>query len=116
MNISALSELCEPDGEAATVRIFGSMGNYVEAVLVEEFAIFLWIEACVIQGFSGEGTDRFSIEGAAGEHERGARGGMGAEDRKHSTLIVVGEVKETVPGKEAVEGASERQGAHVRGV
>ena len=48
----------------------------------------------MVQSFTLEDADCFSGGGTAGEHQRGAWPGVGAEDRKHAALVVGAQVVE----------------------
>ena len=59
-------------------------------------------------------ADRLAVARTAGEHQRGARGCVRAEHRKHRALILHAQVEEAVPREHSVEAAAEVERAHVR--
>src|SRR3954453_10230295 len=58
-------------------------------------------------------ADALAFRGAAGEHERSTRVCMAGEPGEHPTLIIRFEMKEAVPGQQAVEPALQLELSHV---
>ena len=71
-----LDELREPDGMAAAVGVLDDMRRHAKPVLIEQRAIFVRIEAGVIQRLAAKAPDRLAMRGAAREHQCGARRSM----------------------------------------
>ena len=67
----------------------------------------------MVQRFALKGADRFAESGAGREQQGSAGGGMRTEDGKQGALVVVRKVKEAVPSDQPVEGAVDRQRAHI---
>lgn len=65
------------------------------------------------QRLAFEAADRHAVGWAAGEHQCGVRPGMPSEQRKHAALIVARQMKEAVPGQQAVELRRQIQLAHI---
>src|SRR5215475_633698 len=104
---------CQPDGAAAATRILGHVRHDLEAVLVEQGAIFVRRQARMVQRLAAKSADRLAVTRPAVEHERGSRRRMTAEDVEHGALSVLAQVEKAVPGKNAVELPVERQAPHV---
>jgi hypothetical protein len=67
----------------------------------------------MIQLVAGKRTDRFAMGGAGIEHQHRAAECVLREDPEHSPLLIVVEVKETVPRQDTVESPSQRYFTHV---
>ena len=65
------------------------------------------------QRLAFEAADRHAVGWAAGEHQCGLRPGMPSEQRKHPALIVARQMKEAVPGQQAIELRRQIQLAHI---
>src|SRR5437588_7559760 len=68
----------------------------------------------MIQRLASKIPDRLPMRGAACEHQRRLGRRVLAKNRKHLALVVVAEVKETVPRKNAGKRALQGKPAHVR--
>src|SRR5262245_45399983 len=104
---------CQPEGAAAATRILGHVRHNLEAVLVEQGAIFVRRQARMVQRLAAKSADRLAVTRPAVEHERGSPRGMPAEDVEHGALSVLAQVEKAVPSKNAVELPVERQAPHV---
>ena len=67
----------------------------------------------MIERVAAVAADGLAIARAAIEHQDRRRGAVRGEHLEHETLIVRLEVKEAVPGQDAVEPGAKREGAHV---
>ena len=67
----------------------------------------------MIERFTKEATDSFTVRWTAREHQWRGRKGVGREARDHRTLIVHIEMEEAVPCKQGIEASTERQLPHV---
>src|SRR5437763_14603424 len=79
------------------------MRHHLEAVLVEQGVVLSAVEARVVQGFPRKGPDCLAMQWTAREHQRSARSGVLAENRKHPALIFGTQMEEAVPGENTVE-------------
>lgn len=86
---------------------FDDVGDDSKTVLLEKGTIFGCIQASVVKRFALKFADGFAVHGAAGEHQGSVRSGVSFEQREHLRLIFRAEVKEAVPGQDAVKGAAE---------
>jgi hypothetical protein len=109
-----LPELREPDRVAPNVGILDHMRHHDEADPLEQVALFEAIEARVKEWLASVRADGFAVRWSARELQCRTRGGVPAKDREHPPLVVMVEMKEAVPGEEAIEGAAQRQRPHVR--
>src|SRR2546423_15623052 len=67
----------------------------------------------MIQRLACKTPDRLAMRGTAGEHQRRLGRRMRAKHRKHVALIVMTEMKETVPRQDAGEIPLQGKPAHV---
>ena len=72
------------------------------------------VEARMIQRLACKASDRLPMRGTAGEHQRRLRRRMRAKHRKHPALVVMAEVKETVPRQDAGKLSAARQACAYR--
>ena len=67
----------------------------------------------MVQRLAPKTSDRLPMGGAACEHQRRVRRCVLAKHRKHSALVVVAEVKETVPREDAGKRPLQGKLAHI---
>ena len=89
------------------------MAQHGKAVAQQQAAVFGGRQAVVGKGDAVHDAGRFPVVGAAGKKEQAARSGMGGENGKHGPLVIIGEVKETVPGQDRPKRPPQRQPTHV---
>lgn len=78
-----------------------------KSILGEQRTVFRFRQTGVIKGIAFVVADRFAVFRAAGEKKKRPGRRVLPENREHPALILVCEMKKTVPGDEAVECASE---------
>src|SRR5262245_17611984 len=102
--VRASAKAAEPDRAAPGFPILRAIGQYREAVSGQQPAVFLGRKAGVIERIAAaEAGDRFAVAVAAGEHEQARGCGQTGERGKHRALVLEGQMKEAVPGDDAVE-------------
>lgn len=67
----------------------------------------------MVERFALEFADGLAVHRAAGEHQGSVRSGVSPENVEHRTLIFRAEVKEAVPGQDAVKTPAQRQRPHI---
>ncbi|MNC36764.1 hypothetical protein D3C75_853020 [compost metagenome] len=67
----------------------------------------------MIEGFAAPFADRLAMGGTGGEHQATAVGHAGGQGRQDQGLGLGRQVKQAVPGQNAVEGAVRQALAHV---
>jgi hypothetical protein len=104
----------EPDGMAAAVEIPDDMGFDTESIRIQQAAVFLGIQAGVVERFTTVRPDRLALCRPAGEEQRSSGLRVRGETRKHVTLLVHAQMEKAVPGDDAIEAPANIQFAHVR--
>lgn len=94
--------------------IFDHVGNDLETILVEEHAVFAFIQTSMIERLAFISSDCFPMRRPAGEHEGCIQFSMLSENRKHSALIFRTQVEEAVPRQNTIKTPIQRQHSHVR--
>lgn len=103
-----MTGLGKPNRTATASLVFRQGSDDVEAGVFKQCPILGGIKAGVIQGFPFKASHGLAMGGSAREHQRGTGCGVRPEYREHSSLILVAQVEETVPGENAVKSSPER--------
>src|SRR5436305_14613167 len=96
-----------------SVWVFDHTRHHLQAVLVEQGVVLRAVYARMVQAFPRKGPDCLAMRWTAREHQRSARSGVLAENRKHPALMFVTQMEEAVPGENTVEGMVQSQFPHV---
>ena len=79
------------------------MTHDLEPNLVQQISIFRSIEACVIERITTKIANRLAELWTGIEHQDSVRGSMPCKHVEHLSLIAMVEMKEAVPGEDAIE-------------
>src|SRR6185437_13598260 len=111
--LSGFAALSQPDRVAAAIRVFHTLRHHREAVGRKQVAVFGRRQARMIKRVAMEFADALAVPWSAGEQQRRAQRGVIEKNRKHPSLIVIGQMEKTVPGDETIKAAAERQRTHI---
>jgi hypothetical protein len=85
----------------------------LEPVLVKQSPILVRVQAGMEERLTFVGADGFPSARPAREHQSSVGLCLPLEDWKHAALIMLGEMKEAVPGDDPVEAGAQVQRSHV---
>ena len=94
-------------------RIIADVFDHLEPETVDQGLVLRRCQARVIQGVVPIATDRLPMLRSCVEHQPRSGGCVVGEYSEHSALVIVAEVKETVPSQDAAEAPMQRQLPHV---
>jgi hypothetical protein len=110
---SIASPSAEPHRSSARAHIIDDVFEHIESEPTQQSRVFIRRQARVVQGITPIAPDRLSMRWPCVEHQQRVVSRMLRKDREHLPLVIVVEVKETVPTEDAIEVSSERQAANV---
>lgn len=106
-------ELGQPNRAAAASLVFCHVGDDAKTCGFQQIPVFGSIKAGVIQGLSFKATNGLAMCRSTREHQSGVWRGVRPENREHPPVIFVAQMKEAVPGENAMKEPPERQRPHV---
>jgi hypothetical protein len=86
----------------------GDMIDHLKVDPVGQGQVFSRRQARMIKRITPIAADSLAIFGSGIEHQHRADGRVLREHRKHSALVIVVQMKKTVPGQDAIEAAAQR--------
>src|SRR5207248_4554255 len=98
----------KPHRASTRSRIIGDMLDNLKADSVDQGHVFGGCQARIIERIASIAADILAMFRSSIEHQHRVGGRVQGEHRKHSALVIMVEVKETVPGQDSVEAAAQR--------